>query len=154
AKKMKKTANKCVINVSNKGRGAGRPTLYTPKVVNALVAALAEGLTIGQACAASGIGVQTLSDWKDRYPQLKSRLEQARERARRKSLATISAAAESGDWRAAVAFLRLSFPADYRRESSININATATAQKPLVINEAMRNQMIADRAAMQARQAT
>jgi 1,2-phenylacetyl-CoA epoxidase PaaB subunit len=44
-------------------------------------------------------------------------------------LAGIKAAGEAGDWQAWEAFLRMSFPADYRRDASVNVNAIATAQQ-------------------------
>jgi hypothetical protein len=43
----------------NKG---GRPTLYTPETVDRLLAGLADGLNITQACAACGISPRTLID--------------------------------------------------------------------------------------------
>ena len=64
---------------------------------------------------------------------------EAREQARQKALAGIKAAGEAGDWRAWEAFLRMSFPADYRRDTSVNVNASATAQQAgIVRDEAMR----------------
>ena len=149
---MTEPSDNCVISVNNKGRGPGRPTLYAPKVVDSLLGALADGLTIEQACAVSGIGVQTLSDWKERHSELGARLTEAREQARQKALAGIRTAGEKGDWRALEAFLRMSFPADYRRDASINVSATATTQA-LVMNEETRMRMIECRRARQAREA-
>lgn len=71
---------------------------------------------------------------------------EAREQARQKALAGIKAAGEAGDWRALEAFLRLSFHADYRRDASINVTATATNQQALVCDEATRQRLIELRA--------
>jgi hypothetical protein len=69
---------------------------------------------------------------------------EAREQARQKALARIKAAGEAGDWRASEAFLRMSFPADYRRDASVNVNAIATAQQAgIVCDEATRERLIA-----------
>ena len=70
---------------------------------------------------------------------------ESREQARQKALAGIKVAGEAGDWRASEAFLRMSFPADYCRDASVNVNAiaTATAQQAVVCDEATRERLIA-----------
>ena len=70
---------------------------------------------------------------------------QAREQARQKALAGIKTAGEAGDWRAWAEYLRLSFPADYRRDASINVTATANAQQAagVVCTEEQRQRLIA-----------
>jgi hypothetical protein len=110
----------------NKG---GRPTKYEPATVDRILAAIADGLNLKQACIASGICQNTLATWREKYPELEQRFSEAREQARQKALAGIRAAGEAGDWRALEAFLRMSFPADYRRDSNINVSATAGVQQ-------------------------
>jgi hypothetical protein len=130
------------ITACDKGR-LGRPTKYEPKTVDRLLAALADGLTIKQGCLAAGIGQSTLSDWLERHPELEAQLVEARETARRKALAGIRAAGEAGDWRALEAFLRMSFPADYRRDASISVSATASAQQAgVVCTEEQRQRLL------------
>jgi hypothetical protein len=91
---------------------------------------------------ACGICENTLSAWREKYPELELRLQQAREQARRKALARIRACGEAGDWRASAAFLRMSFPADYRRDASINVNATAVNdQRTVVVTEQKRAEL-------------
>jgi hypothetical protein len=46
----------------------------------------------------AGIGVSTLSDWREKYPDLEERMTEAREVARLKMLQRIKRAAED-DWR-------------------------------------------------------
>ena len=76
---------------------------------------------------------------------------EAREQARQKALAGIKAAGEAGDWRASEAFLRMSFPADYRRDASVNVNASAAVQQAdIVCDEATRLRLIAQRDAIEA----
>jgi transposase-like protein len=65
-----------------------------------------------QACKLIGICENTLSTWRKQYPGLQLRLEAAREEHREKLLGTIEAAADK-DWRAAVKWLKLTFP-EYR----------------------------------------
>jgi hypothetical protein len=124
-----------VLSMSDRGRLGGRPTLYTPETVDELLANLADGLTIRQACLACSISESTLSDWRERYADLEAHLTEAREQARRKALANIKAAGDNGDWRASEAFLRMSFAADYRKDARINVSANANAQAVAVTAE-------------------
>ena len=55
----------------------GRPTKYTDEVIDRLCAALEEGLPQRSACIAAGIGVQTLSDWRDKDPTIQERMDAA-----------------------------------------------------------------------------
>jgi hypothetical protein len=96
-----------------------------------------------------GISESTLSNWKEQYPELEQRLASAREQARQKVLARIRTAGEAGEWRASEAFLRMSFPADYRR-GDINVNATAVSdQRTVVVTEAKRAELQAKLKAIQ-----
>jgi hypothetical protein len=125
---------------------AGRPTKYEPETVGCLLAAIADGLNIKQACLATGICENTLGSWRDKHPELELQLEQAREAARQNALAGIKKAGEAGDWRALEAFLRMSYPADYRRDTNINVAASATAQQATqIITEEQRLRIIKER---------
>jgi hypothetical protein len=132
------------VKAVNKG---GRPTKYRPETIDKLLATIGDGLTLKQACVASGISESALSDWRERYPELEPRLEQARETARQKALAGIKAAGEAGDWRAWECYLRMSFASDYRKDAaSVNVTATATAQQVgVVCDEATRAKLIEQR---------
>src|SRR5262245_46307205 len=131
SKKMNERDESAIIAI---GEGKpGRPTKYEPETIGRLLAALADGLNIKQACLAARIGQSTLSDWLERHPELEAQLAEARETARQKALAGIRAAGEAGDWRALEAFLRMSFPSDYRRDASINVSATASSQQAAVV---------------------
>jgi len=70
-------------------------------------------MPIKGACSVAGIGVTTLSSWREKRPEIEQRMDQARELARQKALQAIKAAGEK-DWRAHAEWLRLTFPADYR----------------------------------------
>jgi hypothetical protein len=70
---------------------------------------------------------RTLTDWRERYPELGPRMEAARETARQKALEGIKTAGEK-DWRALAEWLKLTF-SEHRQASSINVTATASAQQ-------------------------
>src|SRR5947199_8780264 len=78
----------------NRQDACGRPTKKTPELVDRLLVALADGLNKTQACRAVGIGVSTLADWVNRFPELTGQVEQAREQARQKALAGIKSAGQ------------------------------------------------------------
>jgi len=132
------------IIVANK---AGRPTKYEPEMLDKLLAALADGLTIKQACLACGICENTLATWREKHLELEPRLTEARETARRKALAGIRKAGED-DWRALEAFLRMSFQADYRRDGS-NVQVSQTVQAAVVLTEEKRRELQARLARLQ-----
>jgi hypothetical protein len=110
---------------NNESRSSvGRPTKYNARTMARFYEALADGLPIKSACVKAGFGVTTLNDWRERHPEVETKIEQARDRFREKALQTIKAAFESGDWRAAVAALKLVFP-EYRESTKIDVSATA-----------------------------
>jgi len=117
------------------------PTKYTAQTLDTLLGAIADGLTISQACKAARISRQCHDNWRDTFPEFAKALEQARETARRNALANIKAAGESGDWRASAEFLRLSFQADYRQGGN-TVNVTAQAGMQLVCDEPTRARLI------------
>jgi hypothetical protein len=119
---------------------AGRPTKYSPQVVERLCAALEDGLPQRSACVAAGIAVSTFAEWRSRDSTIGERIEEARERARRQAMRIIKSAALSGDWRAAAEFLKLTFP-DYRNSTKIDVSATASVS-PIVMTEEQRMELI------------
>jgi hypothetical protein len=116
------------------------PTKYTAQTLDTLLAAIADGLTISQACKAARISRQCHDNWRDRFPEFAEALEQAREESRRKALAIIKQAALNGDYNAAVQFLRFSFHPDYCKPDT-KVQVTATAQA-LVCDEPTRARLI------------
>src|SRR6266550_4176837 len=89
----------------------GRPTKYSEETIVRLCEALADGMPIKGACVVAGIGVTTLNEWRERYPDVQGRLSDAREHARLKALQAIKAAGER-DWRAWNEWLKLTNPAE------------------------------------------
>jgi hypothetical protein len=137
------TENKEPIVVDQHGK-AGRPTKYEPDTIGRLLAGLADGLPIKSACIIAGIGVSTLADWREKYPKLEERMAEAREVARQKMLQRIKRAAKH-DWRAAAEWLRLTFPADYRRASNTSVEVNTAVQTAVVCDEKRRMELIAQR---------
>ena len=116
----------------------GRPTKFTDNIIDRLCAAIANGMPLKGACVVAGIGVTTLSEWREKYPNLEERLSDAREQARLKALQGIKIAGEK-DWRAYAEWLRLTFPADYRGSGNkIEVSASATAIAPIITLEQQR----------------
>jgi hypothetical protein len=121
--------------LSDDARPTGRPTKFAAETVERLCAAIGDGMPIKGACTVAGIGVTTLNEWREKYPNLEERIVDARENARLKGLQAIKAAGDK-DWRAWAEFLRLTFPADYRGSGGkIAISATAVSSGPIMTEE-------------------
>jgi len=130
---------KMLNDESNESR-VGRPTKYSEETVERLCDALADGMPIKSACIVAGIGVTTLNEWRDKYPEIEERMSQARERFREKALQTIKKAIDNDDWRAAVAALKLVFP-EYRDSTKLDVTATANISS-FVLTEERRLKLI------------
>jgi hypothetical protein len=107
----------------------GRPTKYNEKTIARLCEALADGMPIKAACVVAGIGVTTLNAWRDKYPEIEERMNQARESYREKALQTIKRAIDAHDWRAAVAALKLAFP-EYRDRAQVDVQVGVAVVLP------------------------
>jgi len=123
---------------SDDARQVGRPTKFNDETIERLCDAIAAGMPMKGACVVAGVGVTTLNEWRERYPNLEERILDARENARLKGLQAIKAAGGK-DWRAHAEWLRLTFPADYRGSGGkIAISATAIASGPIMTEEKLR----------------
>jgi hypothetical protein len=113
----------------------------TPELVYAILADIASGLNIKQACKANGITDRTLLSWRDEDPDLEERFEAARESMRKSMLEAIKAHAPT-DWRAAAEHLRLSF-AEYRTgngpsvQVNTNVGVVVDSEKRKELQERM-----------------
>ena len=121
-------------------RKMGRPSKLTDEVVDKLLRALADGLTLEQAATSVGVHRDTLRRWREENPSLNEQLEQAREECRRKMFGVIKSAAECGDYKAAETFLRMSFFPHYTKpETNVNVGV----QTQFVCSEETRQRLIA-----------
>jgi precorrin isomerase len=116
----------------------GRPTKYNEETVARLCEALADGLPVKTACTMADVGVTTLSEWKEKYPNIEKRMSEARESFREKALQTIKKAILADDWRAAQAALKLVF--EEYREGKGSVNVAVGVQ--VVLPEAERARLI------------
>src|SRR5207248_7422214 len=105
----------------------GRPSKFSEQTVQRLCAALADGMPIKGACVVAGIGVTTLSAWREKHPRLEDRMSEARELARENALRAIKAAGEK-DWRAKAEWLRLVFAEDYRGGQKVEVQQAVQIQ--------------------------
>lgn len=121
---------------------------YTPETLDTLLSCIADGLTISQACKASSISRTCFNNWRDKFPEFAEALEQARETARRKALAVIKAAADKGDYNAAVQFLRFSYHPEYCKPEA-RVNVTAQAGIQLVCTPEQRERLLQLQAQLQ-----
>ena len=124
---------------SNGAKRMGPPSKLTPELVGNLLKALAGGLTFEQAAVSVGVHRQTIIRWREQYPELAEQLDQAREQARQKALGHIKSAAESGDWKAAECFLRMSFFPQYTKPDT---NVNVGVQTQLFCTEETRQRLI------------
>ena len=124
--------------LSDDARPTGRPSKYNDEIVERLCAAIGDGMPIRGACVVAGIGVTTLKEWRERYPDLEERIADAREHARLQGLQAIKAAGDK-DWRAWAEWLKLTHPTDYRGSGGkIAISATAIASGPVMTEERLQ----------------
>jgi hypothetical protein len=124
--------------LSDDARQIGRPTKFNDETVERLCAAMADGMPIKGACVVAGIGVTTLKEWREKYPDLEERIADAREHARLQGLQAIKAAGEK-DWRAWAEWLKLTHPTEYRGSGAkIEVSALASATGPVMTEGRLR----------------
>jgi hypothetical protein len=112
---------------------------FTPRTVDAILAAIADGLNISQACVAVGISRACYNKWKGQFPAFLEGVEEAREKSRQKALAGIKAAGDRGDWRALEVWLKMSFHPDYRdKGAQVQVNTGVQ----IVCDEQTRQRLI------------
>lgn len=115
-------------------RPPGRPTKRNEETLRILFESAASGAPIKSCCAAARISVDTLNTWKESDPTIQTQFDEARERGRVAALSALQQAIGQ-DWRAAQAWLQLSFRADYSPRAEITVEAGEGAQA-LVIDAA------------------
>lgn len=92
----------------------GRPTKYTEEVVARVVQAVEMGATRRLAALYGGIGLTTLYEWQNEYPEFADRIKDAEARAAIRWLAKIEAASEVS-WQAAAWKLERLYPDEFGR---------------------------------------
>src|SRR4051794_1603416 len=102
------------------GSTRGRKSGYAPKIIDMMCDKIRRfGLSDSAAAEQVGMSSSTVSRWKQLYPEIGPKLQQARQEIRIHHLEIIAqaAAAENGrGWRASAWILERLFPADYARK--------------------------------------
>jgi transposase-like protein len=98
-----------------------RPTKYTPERVARIVEALEGGNTRRAAAMAAGIDEGTLERWVRRYAGFAGAGREAEAQAEVAHVSTIKQASDSGDWRAALAWLERRRNEDWGRRDKVEI---------------------------------
>jgi hypothetical protein len=92
--------------------GAGRPTKYSPEVVQRLTDALRGGNTRRASCAAGGISQETLARWLAENVDFRDAVEKAEGEAELRNLAVIQDATRT-TWQAAAWWLERKHKAEW-----------------------------------------
>ena len=79
----------------------GRPSKFSPEVVDVICSAISEGMPFTHAAAIGGITFQTFSEWRKEKPCFSDAIEQAKAEGIQARLQLILSAAEGGDTSAA-----------------------------------------------------
>jgi chromosome segregation and condensation protein ScpB len=132
-----------IVKVGRIKRGeknaVGQPSKLTVEMVEAILAAIGEGLSKTEAARAVGISRQSLYNYLDENPALSAACAAVREGVRREALSALKQAGAQ-DWRAMESFIKLSFRGDYApRGAQVNIQANGNA---LVMSEDVRMRLI------------
>ena len=92
----------------------GRPTKATPKLIEIILADIAQGRTREQACARNGVSVSAFRDWEQRpeYSDLRSRAEAARIKYILSKIEQCDSKT-GGDWKRYQWFLKCKFPQQF-----------------------------------------
>jgi transposase len=98
-------------------RKRGRPTKATPKLIEAILADIATGLTREQACACNGVSVSALREWEKRFPDLRAKTQGLRKAA------LLQRIENSSDWKAAAWLLERNFPEEFGKQKHPQIFA-------------------------------
>ena len=67
--------------LQSKNLGSGRPTRYSREICDALVNAMATGLSLEAAAASIGISPRVVFDWQNRHPEFLQAVQEGRQQA-------------------------------------------------------------------------
>jgi hypothetical protein len=98
-----------------------RPTKYTTERVAKIVEALQGGNTRAAASAFGGVDQATFDRWMLRYAHFAEAVREAEAQAELAHVATIKHASDSGDWRAALAWLERRRNRDWGKREKLEI---------------------------------
>lgn len=100
----------------------GRPSKYTEDRVVEIINTIRMGCYEVTAARAHGVSETTFHEWKNKYPDFKERVEQARAFAETRYVSVVRRAAESDhDWHAAAWWLERSYPDRWGRRQRLEL---------------------------------
>ena len=105
----------------------GRPSKYTPEVVETIINSIRKGATHGLACQAAGIGEQTFYGWMKDFPEFSDRVKAVESEAAERWLAYIESSAPK-EWQAAAWLLERRYHQAYSRrtiDKAVQVQLTA-----------------------------
>lgn len=91
--------------MNKKQKKEGRPTKFTPEVLNKLEEAFLLGCTDKEACLMADITQQTLIEWKKDKPDFSERIELLRQNPIREARQSLHKSIRRGDGKLALAYL-------------------------------------------------
>jgi hypothetical protein len=100
----------------------GRPSKYTPEVIERLITAIKLGAPYKHACDYARISFETLCQWQRKYPELVDQLKEAEGAAVVQWLAKIEKAASEGNWQAMAWKLERRYPESFGRKDKITVD--------------------------------
>ena len=99
----------------------GRPTDYTPRIVESLLRFVAAGLPLERAASAAGINPDTLYDWKKKHPDFSESLAHAESQYANLCHITINEQIVGGDGHLALKTLQSRFSKDYSTSKKVEM---------------------------------
>ena len=101
----------------------GRPSDYTPRIVENLLRFVAAGLPLERAAAAAGIRKETLHDWKKTFPDFSHSLAHAESQYANLCHITINEQIVNGDGHLALKTLQSRFSKDYSTSKKVEMQS-------------------------------
>lgn len=127
----KKPVKKPRGNGRIKGGKVGKPTKYTPEILQRTKELIELGLNYADVCDSIGISRETFSQWRKRYPEYADTVRIANVKVKEISLKSLRVG-EMKDWKAAAWRLERRWPEEYREKKEIEIK-----EQPILIDDIM-----------------
>lgn len=101
---------------------AGRPSRYTKRTCDKIIAAIAAGASRASAARAGGIDDSTLYEWMNAHPDFGERVREADDLVRKRVEEAFFGDVTGGkDWRARLAWLQARYPSDWSARSRLEL---------------------------------
>lgn len=108
--------------MNQNGHKVGRPTKYTPEIIDKVISAIALGAPFTHACNYAGVSFETFNEWRKQYPEFSEQVKTAEGRAVEGWLSKIEKAASDGNWQAAAWKLERRYPEDFGKRERLQLD--------------------------------